>query len=76
MEANNEATGAEVDELIARLSPEPAMQDPSRRRSEIYIREKDFKEHIKLREHVDDNLTTIKKLQRGRYEQTSDDTTK
>ena len=76
MEANNEATGAEVDELIERLSPNPTIQDPSRRRTEIYIREKDFEEHFKLRENVDDNLTTIEKLQRGRYEQTSDNTTK
>jgi hypothetical protein len=52
MEAYNEATGAEVDELIAKLTPEPAVLDPSRRRTEIYIRDKDFKDHIKLREHA------------------------
>ena len=52
------------------------MQDPSRRRTEIYIRDKDFEDHIKPREHAEDNLTTIEKLQRGLYEQTSDDKTK
>ena len=49
MEATHEATK----ELIAKL------QDPSRRWTEIYIQGKDFREHIKLRENVDDNLTTI-----------------
>ena len=51
------------------------MQDPSQRQTEVYIREKDFEEHIKLRKPVDDNLTTIETLQKGLYERTRDDTT-
>ena len=73
MEAEHEATEEAGDELIAKLSPEPAMQDPSRRRTEIYIHGKAFQDHIKLREHADDNLTLIEKLQRETYERTSDD---
>ena len=42
MEAEHEATEEAGDELIAKLSPEPAMQDPSRRRTEIYIHGKAF----------------------------------
>ena len=51
------------------------MQDPSQRQTEVYIRENDFEEHIKLRKPVDDNLTTIKTLQKGLYERNRDDTT-
>ena len=45
--------------------------DPSRRRTEFYIQGKDFQDHIKLREHTDDNLRLIEKLQRETYERTS-----
>ena len=75
MEADHEATEEAVDELIATLSPEPAMQDPSRRRTEIYIQGKDFRDHIKLRDNADDSLTLIEKLQREAYERTDNDKT-
>ena len=73
MEADHEATEEAVDELIQRLSPEPTMQDPSRRRTEIYIQGKDFQDHIKLRDHADNSPTLIEKLQREAYERTSND---
>ena len=75
MEVDHEATEEAVDELIATLSPEPAMQDPSWRRTEIYIQGKDFRDHIKLRDNADDSLTLIEKLQREAYERTDNDKT-
>ena len=75
MEADHEATEEAVDELIATLSPEPTMQDPSRRRTEIYTQGKDFRDHIKLRDNADDSLTLIAKLQREAYERTDNDKT-
>ena len=75
MEANNEATGAEVDELIAKLSPEPAVLDPSRRRTEIYMKADDYKEHLKLREDVNDDMQPEKKKHEEKEQRTNDEKT-
>ena len=52
------ATAEEIDELMISLSPESAMKQPSRRRSEIYDK-KDFEDHFRLR---DDTEIDIKKI--------------
>ena len=67
MEADHEATEEAVDELIQQL-----MQDLSRRRTEIYMQGMDFQDHIKLRDHADDSLTLIEKLQQEAHEITND----
>ena len=59
-----------------RPSPESAKQDPSRRRTEIYMRNEEMTEHIKLQEHADFELSFIDKLRREENERTTDEKTK
>ena len=69
----------EIKELVdrhARPSPESAKQDPSRRRTEIYMRNEEMTEHIKLREHADFKLNLIDQLRREENERTTDEKTK
>ena len=61
-------------ERHSRPSPESA-KDPTRRRTEIYMRNEDLTEHIKLRQHADHELNLIDKLRQESEERSSDDTT-
>ena len=58
-----------------RPSPESAKQDPSRRRTEIYLRNEAMMEHIKLRENADYELNLIDKLRKDDNERTHDEKT-
>ena len=69
----------EIDEIIGKLtspkpSPASAIQDPSRRRTEIYLREERLEEHIKLRKDEDIELRSIEKLRREEEERTNEQT--
>ena len=44
-------------------SPEPAINDPSRRRTEIYMKAAEYEDHIKLRQTAELNLRSIEKRQ-------------
>ena len=71
----------EVEDMVNRLtspkpSPESAIQEPSRRRTEVYMRDDRLEEHIKLREDTDFNLQTIEKLRVDEQERTTDEATK
>ena len=71
----------EVEDMVNRLtSPEPspdfAIQEPSRRRTEVYMRDDRLEEHIKLREDTDFNLQTIEKLRVDEQERNTDEATK
>ena len=55
----------EIKELVdghTRPPPESAKQDPSRRRTEIYMRNEKMTENMKLRQHADFELSLIDKL--------------
>ena len=43
-------------------SPESSIQDPSRRRTEIYMRADQHSEHFKLRGDAEEDLQSIEKL--------------
>ena len=69
----------EINELVdrhTRPSPESAKQDPSWRRTEIYMRNEEMTEHIKLQENTDFELNLIDKLRREDNQQTHDKKTK
>ena len=44
-------------------SPEPAINDPSRRWAEIYMKAAEYEDHIKLRKRADLNMCSIEKQQ-------------
>ena len=54
-------------------SPESAKQDPSRRRTEIYMQNEELTEHIKLREHADYEVNLVDKLLQETDERTRDE---
>ena len=60
MEPDIPATGKEVDDLIAKLSPESAIKTPSRRRTELYMRndEQIFDGTARLRQATDGDTTS------------------
>ena len=70
----------EIEDMVTRLtspkpSPESAIQDPSRRRTEIYLRDERLLQHIKLRDDTDFDLRSIEKLQTEEEERTTEEAT-
>ena len=67
----------EIEEVVGRListtpSPESAIQDPTRRRTEIYLREDQRLDHVKLRDDAGFDLRAIDKLRQEETQRTSE----